>query len=141
MVLLHAHGGNIYSDVQCLEHDVLCPHVDLSMRLTDCWGLSCRYTMKHFYILIIFARWRLGHLADCCRLISISVPRWRFMFWVRFPALAYAIQHLSIYVYIKLNGLDEGHLSVALWRYICKLDWSRNAKEDVHRICILRIFS
>lgn len=35
MVLLHVHGGNIYLDVQCLEHDVLCPHVDLSMRLTD----------------------------------------------------------------------------------------------------------
>lgn len=52
----HAWGGNIYSDVHCLEHDVLCPHVDLSMRLTDCWRLSCCYTMKHFYILINFAR-------------------------------------------------------------------------------------
>lgn len=41
MALLRAHGGNIYSGVQCLEHDVLCPYVDLSMRSSGCWGLSC----------------------------------------------------------------------------------------------------
>lgn len=99
MVQLHAHGGNIYSDVQCLEHDVLCPHVDLSMRLTDCWGLSCCYTMEHFYILIILRddAWVISLIAadryifPCSDGVSCS--------GVRLPVLACAIQHLTIFVY------------------------------------------